>query len=316
MLIFPDPNVETEYTDPNGSVWEFNGTGWVRQCDCPDGGDGGGNPDVEPPDEHWAETYLLINCDDMADGSQDFVDATGKQTIQVFNSGGWPKALSAAAKYGTAGMESRLSGATFLRVPMFDLTQPWTVETWAKWGAVNAAGSPNHALCGAWGPNPGYAFQIFAKNADKRWTCRISWDDNNKNYDLIGPPESAIYKDGEYQHIALSWDGNAYRFFIDGVLVDVQVQSSPLTTKAGANFQIFSIQNQSNGSSGNYFDGWLDDFRITEGVCRYTEAFTPPGKLSTDPALRKAIIVDGDEAELLYAANDADLTNDVTTEES
>jgi len=32
MLIFPDPNVETEYTDPNGSVWEFNGTGWVRQC--------------------------------------------------------------------------------------------------------------------------------------------------------------------------------------------------------------------------------------------------------------------------------------------
>jgi len=36
MLIFPDPNVETEYTDPNGSVWEFNGTGWVRQCDCSD----------------------------------------------------------------------------------------------------------------------------------------------------------------------------------------------------------------------------------------------------------------------------------------
>lgn len=38
MLTFPDPSVETEYTDPNGSVWEFNGTGWVRQCDCPDGG--------------------------------------------------------------------------------------------------------------------------------------------------------------------------------------------------------------------------------------------------------------------------------------
>ena len=43
MLTFPDPNVETEYTDPNGSVWQFNGTGWVRQPDCPDGGgDSGG----------------------------------------------------------------------------------------------------------------------------------------------------------------------------------------------------------------------------------------------------------------------------------
>ena len=41
MLAFPDPNVETEYTDPNGSVWEFNGTGWVRQPDCSGAGGGG-----------------------------------------------------------------------------------------------------------------------------------------------------------------------------------------------------------------------------------------------------------------------------------
>jgi len=41
MIVFPDPNVETEYTDPNGVDWIFDGTGWVKQCDCPDGGDGG-----------------------------------------------------------------------------------------------------------------------------------------------------------------------------------------------------------------------------------------------------------------------------------
>ena len=38
MLTFPDPNVETEYTDPNGAEWEFNGTGWVRQCESSGGG--------------------------------------------------------------------------------------------------------------------------------------------------------------------------------------------------------------------------------------------------------------------------------------
>ena len=32
MIVFPDPNVETEYKDPNGAVWDFNGTGWVRRC--------------------------------------------------------------------------------------------------------------------------------------------------------------------------------------------------------------------------------------------------------------------------------------------
>ena len=42
MIVFPDPSVETEYTDPNGSVWEFNGTGWVRQPDCSGADTGGG----------------------------------------------------------------------------------------------------------------------------------------------------------------------------------------------------------------------------------------------------------------------------------
>lgn len=46
MIVFPDPNVETEYTDPNGTVWEFNGTGWVRKPE--DSGSGGG---VLPPTE-------------------------------------------------------------------------------------------------------------------------------------------------------------------------------------------------------------------------------------------------------------------------
>lgn len=48
MLTFPDPSVSTEYTDPNGSVWEFNGTGWVRQGDSSGGGDGGGGDGMWP----------------------------------------------------------------------------------------------------------------------------------------------------------------------------------------------------------------------------------------------------------------------------
>jgi hypothetical protein len=51
MIVFPDPNVETEYTDPNGAEWEFNGTGWVRKGDCPDGGDAGGGP--TSPTDPW-----------------------------------------------------------------------------------------------------------------------------------------------------------------------------------------------------------------------------------------------------------------------
>ena len=58
MLTFPDPSVETEYTDPNGSVWEFNGTGWVRQADCPDdGGSVGGDLLDQGCFETWSTKY-------------------------------------------------------------------------------------------------------------------------------------------------------------------------------------------------------------------------------------------------------------------
>jgi hypothetical protein len=49
MLTFPDPSLTTEYTDPNGAKWEFNGTGWVRQHSCPEPE----LPELGGPDGTW-----------------------------------------------------------------------------------------------------------------------------------------------------------------------------------------------------------------------------------------------------------------------
>ena len=51
MIVFPDHSVQTEYTDPNGSVWEFNGTGWVRQC--------AGSP-IVPSDPQIPSSFRLL----------------------------------------------------------------------------------------------------------------------------------------------------------------------------------------------------------------------------------------------------------------
>jgi hypothetical protein len=62
MLVFPDPNDSTEYTDPNGDKWEFNGTGWVRQPDCSGGGGDGWNLGPVPEKSKvWAWDVLIKN---------------------------------------------------------------------------------------------------------------------------------------------------------------------------------------------------------------------------------------------------------------
>ena len=78
-----------------------------------------------------------------------------------------------------------------------------------------------------------------------------------------------------WHHIALTGDGGTLRIFIDGVLKDTATSASSHYPYAGMDMHIGD--RMSGASSGNYpFGGYMQDFRITKGLARYTSAFTPP----------------------------------------
>ena len=75
---------------------------------------------------------------------------------------------------------------------------------------------------------------------------------------------------GQWHHCAVTWDGSYYRTFIDGALENTATSSAklgpgPYNIGIGATY------------TGNQpTDGYIEDLRLTQGVARYTEAFTPP----------------------------------------
>jgi hypothetical protein len=73
----------------------------------------------------------------------------------------------------------------------------------------------------------------------------------------------------QWQHVAVTKSGNNVRLFQDGALQATTTQPFDGTSATTRITSVFNI-----GSWG--FDGYLDEYRITKGVARYTANFTPP----------------------------------------
>lgn len=328
MLIFPDPNVETEYTDPNGSVWEFNGTGWVRQCASDDDGGGGGgqaSPYVE----------FVLNGDDAADGSQDIVDVSGRHNISIYSD---VYVSTSEKKFGTGSLDFT-KGNGYLSIgfsPDLTLNQninvpyttsfkggsPFTIEGWFKVPDVAVAGTLLSSERRTGGQlNRGW--YIFLQNGGVSW--QKSHDGKNT------APGSATTISGvqpnQWHHFACTWDGENYRQFLDGVTGPNVYQSDlALMSSNVSSIVVGARLNSSNPA--DYTDitaplnGYMDDVMVTMGVCKYTEDFTPPGQIqisSVRSQEKKRSFVHKVDLEVSESIDDdadlSELNNNVTTEE-
>ena len=79
--------------------------------------------------------------------------------------------------------------------------------------------------------------------------------------------------DSQWRHYAVSRNGNQLRLFTDGVLRTTVTNATNLLADHG--IRIGSVGNLS-GVNAFWFNGYIDDFRITKGIARYTANFTPP----------------------------------------
>jgi|GEM_PF-1473807 len=115
-----------------------------------------------------------------------------------------------------------------------------------------------------------------------------SWEINIQGNNLIGffynyytssnwLFSSAAVVNSTWTHIAVTKSNNTLRIFINGVLSN----SGPFTTDLNYNNGTLWIGGT---SSQQQLNGYIDDLRITKGVARYTNNFSPPTEAFPDSA--------------------------------
>ena len=82
---------------------------------------------------------------------------------------------------------------------------------------------------------------------------------------------------GQWYHVALSSDGTDIRIFLGGVVGTSTVAASGFHSDTWGSSNEIQIGQVDGWSGQTMLGGYLDDVRITEGVCRYTTTFNPPG---------------------------------------
>lgn len=107
-----------------------------------------------------------------------------------------------------------------------------------------------------------------------------TWPANQRNrihfggYTLSAPMlmSSTVLTTGQWYHVAITRQSGVCRLFLNGTM---EAQGN---TSASINFSDNGTWIGSNGWDGanSYFDGRIDEVRITRNIARYTESFSPP----------------------------------------
>jgi hypothetical protein len=201
---------------------------------------------------------------------EDFSDTTGK----IWTSIGNPSISSTESKYGGASLY--LDGASAISTAdnqdftlgnndftydfylKIEKTEATTIITQSDEGAVNTSS----IYIGANYAGPG-SIDLFISNGTQ-------WD-----YPFHTP--SGLVNDGEWHHVAVVRTVDQIMMFVDGNL-EVTGNLPQGLVIGDSSYPInIGAQNATNSSSTiHYFKGYLDEFRISPGIARWTEDFVVP----------------------------------------
>ena len=208
-------------------------------------------------DPYIDDVVLLLHCDGTA-GSHTFVD--NSPLAKTYTATGGCVVDTTVKKFGTGSMVYTTPDAAyvgFTSSSKFDFgTGDFTIECWA------------HCLdASVYQPimsNDSDAGNIYIYADEGGVTAGVY--DGSSSFDT-GP---ISISDNAWHHIAFVRASGDLQLYLDGTAAGVAVECTTDLSDDACAYWLGSY------AGGDTFNGYIDDFRITKGVARYTTTFTPP----------------------------------------
>ena len=223
-------------------------------------------------DAYFANVIALLHCDG-SNGGTSFPD--------VISANSWtPSSVTtntAVQKYGTA-------SAVFVRASASNLylsttttgnvgSSDFTIEAWINpTTIVTTSGQNNFIACkdDISGGTRGWSLSLSGTNSGAV-TCNAFVGGTAYSVNSATVPTT-----GAWTHVAFCRSGQTVTLYVGGVSKGTVSLPSPTSSIGSATYGV-RLGSTSPIGSVYSFDGYIDDFRMTVGVCRYTSNFTPTG---------------------------------------
>lgn len=209
-------------------------------------------------DPYWSNVVALLHLDG-ANGSSTFTDQRG----HTFSAIGSATLSTAQSKFGGAslalnGTSQAIQAATSTDWEMG--SGSFTIEAWVR---------PAIAVVARMDIFERWATYGFGLNIESTGFLRGYVTNTTSGSVLVGPGATTV-TNGVWHHVALVRDGTTMRLFLDGVSQGTATFNGSIDSIS----ETLSIGYDNGGS--RWFNGNIDEVRITKGVARYTANFTPP----------------------------------------
>ena len=206
-----------------------------------------------------SDTVLLCNFTDAG-----VFDGTGQNVVETV---GDARIVNDVKKYGTGAMYFNGSG-DYLIMPDVATGQfgtgDFTVEYWDYHGTQSTNYGPQVGTLSSATPSGTWRFGTFTNSNG----VVFAYHNGSTYVDLYFG--SASYNNSTWRHFAVSRENGTLRAFVNGIQVGTNqtvTQNFNSDNRVAIGAELYTP---------SYFNGYIDDLRITKGVARYTSNFTPP----------------------------------------